>query len=192
MRKTGLILLFLLLLTACGKEAEEVNENRVEINQDGVMTVTSVDHMEADYFDARELRQMVEEEIAAYAPDAEEAPISIKKCSASGERFSLIMRYDSYEDYCAFNDLPAYYGTLELALQSSVISGEELLWNPDRSLQTTAAELADTGSYGLFVFAEASAVEMKKPVLYHGGASEMTGEGAFVTEDSRAYFIFAM
>ena len=107
-----LCVMALLLLGGCQKrQVENSAGSRMEFQKKGVIKVTSIESFEREYYDEKELEQIIEE-------TAEEVGkgVKINKFGVKNGLATLIVTYQSDDDYRAFNDVRLFYGTVEEAL----------------------------------------------------------------------------
>ena len=109
---TAYLLVCTLLLVGCGKrQVENSAASRMEFQNKGVIKVTSVESFERDYYDEKELEELIEEK----ADDVGKG-VKINRFSVKGGLATLIITYKTDEDYRAFNEVALFYGTVEEAL----------------------------------------------------------------------------
>ena len=108
----GLLLIF--LLSACGRKEETEwipTDTSLIAGQDGTLTEMIFDQLDRSYYRASELNEQVLELVKAYNADHPDA-IVMDEMTEEGNRIVLTLHYKSWEDYTAFNQIPAYNGSV--------------------------------------------------------------------------------
>lgn len=117
MRKLSLTLaaLFLLFaLTACG-EKEAVKEAGLVIAKDGTVTCVLRDSFEKDFYDLKDLEDMIRLEVSTYNQTKGGQSIELESLELIDRDCVAVMKYGSYEDYALFSEVPLFVGTVKEA-----------------------------------------------------------------------------
>ena len=115
-----LIFLFSFLLCACGqKQVEEVEwvprDTSLIEEEDGTLTEMIFDQLDRSYYSQSELQAQVQAAINEYNSSAKAtgpSAISMDEIVSEGYNIVLTLHYASWKDYQAFNDIPAFYGSM--------------------------------------------------------------------------------
>lgn len=119
----------------------------VEFSKKGALTVTYVESFDKSYYDEAELQSQIDSEIAAYNEE-NGVRVSQESLTVEGGTATLVMSYDSAEDYQSFNDQEMFWGTLEEAenhgYDLSGLSGQTNATDETETFgEGTARELAE-------------------------------------------------
>ena len=128
-----LIILISSLLCACGqkqlKEVEWVPQDTSLIEEeDGTLTEMIFDQLDRSYYSASELQSQVQAAVKEYnsGPKAT-GPTAIMADEIVTEGYDIVLtlHYASWKDYQAFNNIPAFYGSmLEAEMAGFRFSGD--------------------------------------------------------------------
>ena len=99
----------ILLLTGCHRNGfGTAAVNTAEFSDKGSIRVTSVEPFDISLYSERELREMIDEEIAA----AGSSNVSMESLSVKDNVATLVMDYASSDAFCRFNEgVRMFYGT---------------------------------------------------------------------------------
>ncbi len=92
--------------------------NAISINEDGTITEIVQEELDASYYDAAELQNMITAEVQNYNKEnrgsEEDAadPVTVKSYEVDDRKVTLKMEYASAQDYAQFNNVEFYYGSL--------------------------------------------------------------------------------
>jgi len=106
----------LFAFSSCGK-APASDATVFRLNKDGSVTHIIVEKNE-DSIDQEELTAYINSQINAYGTGEEENPVELKSCRADINGITIEMQYASINDYAAFNNVPAFDGSLEEAVKN--------------------------------------------------------------------------
>ena len=114
MRKTWGFLFALtaaLFLAGCNGKFEPT-ESTIHITSRGEVQSAIMESFDKDYYDYEELSESVQKEVSAYCLDAnKEDAITVESLSLEAGEVSLLMNYQTVDDYVAFNDVILFAGT---------------------------------------------------------------------------------
>lgn len=153
MRKLSLTLAALLLLfslTACS-EKETVKEAGLAIAKDGAVTCVLRDSFEKDFYDLKDLEDMIRLEVSAYNQTKGGQGIELESLELIDRDCVAVMKYTSYEDYASFSEVPFFVGTVKEA----VAAGMDLnvtLTEPGKENTVGKEELEALADYFLVVW----------------------------------------
>lgn len=119
-RKTaaaGLLMAGIALLGGCEmlqhqEKWEPKEPAAVSIGEEGTVTETIQEELDQVYYDAEELRSMIDSEVAAYNSGHGENAVQVISYEAANGQVKLVMEYASSEDYSEFNNIEFYYGSM--------------------------------------------------------------------------------
>jgi len=118
MKKIGFILICMFLMTSlCGCAGSESSEEvtKVSIDKNGKITSTIVETLDKDYYDADELKTMIDTQIKEYNTQAGEEKITLDSADMNPEKVVVKISYADDESYAAFNDMTFFTGSVEEA-----------------------------------------------------------------------------
>lgn len=122
MRKLALALaaLFLLCsLTACEGE-ETVNEAGLAIAKDGTVTCILRDSFEKDFYNLEDLEEMIRLEVSTYNQEKGGQGIELESLELLDGDCIAVMKYQTYEDYISYNEIPLFVGTVKEAAAAGI------------------------------------------------------------------------
>ena len=192
MRKMNIIMLVVLLiagmslLTGCGFN-KSIDSNTIIIQKDGSILGVIVEVFDKDYYDADELQQKVQNDIAEYNSTAGADSIVIDKFEVTEQKkVSLYLKYKTFKDYADFNEKDLFVGTVsdayeagrDFAEMTSVSNQSEILSSED---------ILEKGTSKLVAFEEQVNVKVNGKITYmSGGVNQIDkkevsaeGEGPF-------------
>lgn len=117
MRKLWLALLTLSMVfsvAGCGQE-QTVSEAGVTVEKDGTITSVLTDSFEKDFYDLEDLRDMIRLEASAYNQEKGGERIGLESLEMNGSNCVAVMKYQSFEDYAEYNEVPFFAGTVKEA-----------------------------------------------------------------------------
>lgn len=98
------------LLSGCSKKTD-VDTNTVFIEKKGQIVSVDIEALDKDYYDEAELESYITDHVAEYTAENGET-IEMASFEVADGIAKLQMKYDSYEDYTAFNGIELYTGTV--------------------------------------------------------------------------------
>lgn len=108
---------FVLLLTGCGSKFEPT-ESTVFITSKGIVKSAVIESFDQSYYDFDELYKDVETTVKTYCLDKNEELVTMQSLTEENHEVSLLMEYQSVEDYAAFNDVLLFSGTFAEAVDA--------------------------------------------------------------------------
>lgn len=84
----------------------------ISIDEDGVITEIIQEKLDAAYYDAAELQNMVNSEVGDYNAENGADSVKVGEFETAEGSVSLTMEYASAEDYAQFNNVEFYYGSM--------------------------------------------------------------------------------
>ena len=105
-----------MLLTGCellDQDTWQPQESAaISIDKEGSITEIIHETLDAAYYDAAELENMIYSEVADYNVSHGEDVIQVDTFEAEGKDVNLVMKYASAEDYARFNNTEFFYGSM--------------------------------------------------------------------------------
>lgn len=117
-RKAAIIfsmVLSLSLLVGCGNKLE-VEESTVYVDKDGSVISVDIESFEKDYYDEKELKEYIDEEIDAYTSENGKKSVKLQDVSVEDSVATLKLEYETATDYTNFNGIELYTGTVVKAM----------------------------------------------------------------------------
>lgn len=118
-----LVLAIISLLTGCGNKFEPT-ESTIYITSKGVVQSAIMESFDKAYYDFEELTEDIEKEVKSYNLDVNEEVITIESLTQGNGDVTLIMEYQTVEDYTAFNEVILFNGTYEEAIKAGYVAEE--------------------------------------------------------------------
>lgn len=122
MRKLWLALLTLSMIfsiTGCGQE-QAVTEAGVTIEKDGTITSVLSDSFEKEFYNLEDLRDMIQLEASVHNQEKGGERIRLESLEMNGSNCVAVMKYQSFEDYAEYNEVPFFSGTVKEAEEAGI------------------------------------------------------------------------
>lgn len=84
----------------------------ISIDKEGTITEIIQEKLDAAYYDAAELQNMVTSEVSDYNAQNGEDSVKVSKFEAADGSVKLTIEYASAKDYAQFNNVEFYYGSM--------------------------------------------------------------------------------
>ncbi|MCD8156893.1 MAG: hypothetical protein LUD53_05595 [Clostridiales bacterium] len=97
------------LLASCGSTS--VTENTVELKKDGTVVEYTVEDFSESYYDADELTEFVDAQVASYLEDSD-ATVEVKKNEVEEQTAWVTIEYDSMDTYADFTGTACFSGSV--------------------------------------------------------------------------------
>lgn len=118
-----LLLTGTMILAGCGQKFEPT-ESTIFVTSKGVVRSAIMESFEEDYYNFEELKSDVEAAVQSYCSDGNEGAVVVESFAEENDVVTLMMQYQTAEDYSAFNDMILFSGTLAEAEDAGYIPGE--------------------------------------------------------------------
>lgn len=128
-----------LFLMGCSDKFEPT-ESTIYITSKGEVKSALMEDFEKAYYDFEELSEAVAEEVRAYNLDVNAEVVTLESLTEGAGEVTLLMNYQTVEDYIAFNEVLLFNGTYAEAVAAG--------YNP-AELYDTEGMLADLDSANL-------------------------------------------
>ena len=109
-----------LVMSGCGSKFEPT-ESTIFVTSKGKVQSAVMESFERAYYDFDELYKEIEKEVKAYCLDKNEELVIVNSLIEEDDTVSLLMEYQSAEDYAEFNDVLLFSGTFEEAVNAGYI-----------------------------------------------------------------------
>lgn len=129
------------LLSGCGQEFEPT-ESTIFITSKGLVHSAIIESFDKSYYDFDELYEEVENEVKAYCLDQNEEVVTINSLVKENDSVTLMMDYQTVEDYVEFNDILLFSGTFSEAAAAGYLP-EELFDAEGNSAEVDPEKLGD-------------------------------------------------
>ncbi len=165
-RVIAFALFIILCLSGCGaNEAPEDTETTLYMNRDGSVTNVVVEPFSEDEYALEELEQMVRDMASVYNGENGSGRVRCQSVTAADEMVRVVMKYQSAEDYAAFNHTDCFFGSVEDALAEGYAKNATLK-NTHGSNMVTGEGIADMARYRMAVVTEPVVVKTYESILY--------------------------
>ncbi|MBE5869823.1 MAG: hypothetical protein E7294_00965 [Lachnospiraceae bacterium] len=163
-KKTAGMVIILLMLTACAKEAP-VDTNTVSVEKDGTVKTTLIEDFTQSYYNADELKKMIDEEVAAYNKEAGADKVTVATFEPTKDKVRLELDFADSDDYAKFNSREFFVGT---AAQAQAL-GIEIpdLTDAQTGATISSGKLLENSSCKMVVTDEAQDVRIPGKILYY-------------------------
>ena len=183
------ICLFFVSLTGCGS-SNEITTNTLSIGKGGSITQTIVEDFSADTYDIEEFNQMNQQEIEEYNTQAGAENISVEKSQTDGNTITVVIKYQSANDYYGFNHEALYVGTIDQAKTAGYDMSIPLKSVKDESV-LTKEEIEENGDRYVAIVTEPVDVRTFGTILYiSDGVTYVDKKLVTVSGESAAYIVF--
>lgn len=198
-----LALCVILSFSSCRRTAN-ADVSTLYIDEDGYIEQLIVEPRDdEDDFSQEELEDYITETLASYTEQTgteensgeegqttetgaeDEEPISLISCSVETGTVRIRLRYVSWRDYAAYNQVPCFIGTVEQA-QSEGYSFDAGFADRDGENVSTEEVLQSPGERRVVILQESAAVEIPGTILYHTENVTVTGTRAAVVGEADA------
>ena len=115
--KFWLVVSLTFLVTGCGNEFEPT-ESMIHVTSKGEVQSAVIESFDEPYYDFEELSDDVNDAVKMYCLDKNEESVTVTSLTEANETVSLIMNYQSVEDYAEFNEVLLFAGTLAEAIEA--------------------------------------------------------------------------
>ena len=129
-----LVLASAILLMGCGQKFEPT-ESTIFVTSKGVVKSAIMESFDKSYYDFDELYKSVEKEVKVYCLDNIEETVTLTSLTEENDSVTLLMDYQTVEDYANFNEVLLFSGTFAQAV------AEGYLPDPLHDVEGITAEL---------------------------------------------------
>lgn len=146
----------------------QYDSSTAEFRKNGSIRVTSVESFDEDYYDAGELKNMIQEAVSSYNQEKGGSGVSRKYFRVADKTAVVVLDYQSAEDYQDFNGTPLFMGTVGDA-QSEGYDFESIMAavsHEDSSRILNQATLDQLTDNEVIILTEQVNVVMPRGILY--------------------------
>ncbi len=113
-----------MLLVGCDGKFEPT-ESTIFVTSKGKVKSALMESFEEPYYDFEELSENIEREVKSYCLDVNrEEAVVVESLVEENDQVTLLMNYESAEDYMNFNEVLFLYGTYESAVDAGYAAAE--------------------------------------------------------------------
>lgn len=174
-----------------GTSATDFTSSTAEFFRDGSIRITSIESFDQDYYDEDELKETITDALNEYGKGVSRDSLNVSDGAAT-----LVLTYDSAEDYVSFNDTDLFIGTVSEAEEAgydfqSIMSAVS---QEDTSKILNQATLDQLPDNEVIILCEKVDVVTYKSILYatsNLGVTDETHASAIddISEDTPAIII---
>ena len=176
-------LLICMSFMACSNES--VMEPALKINKNGQVTSILVEEFDKNYYDIKELEDMIRLEISEYNQDKGEERISLTGIEVIEGMVKAEMQYLDYSDYAAFNDTELFWGTVETA-DTSGLNLNHVFVEAGGDNTISPEQIRELTEYHVVMWQGNMPVEVPGKILYHTGELTLLGSKKIISEPDLA------
>jgi len=156
-----------MLLYGCGSSNTDLSETTVIVEKNGKVTDAIVESFDKDYYDAAELEDMVNKELASYQKltgSKDSAVLSDFKVEDKVANVGL--EFATAVDYASFNDVAFFFGTISEAYAAGYDLDVILKSTSEEETIGKDALMEEMGSYHMIVSGEPIRIKTYGKILY--------------------------
>lgn len=184
------ICLLFVFLTGCG-EVSLQNGTNLQLEKDGGVTVTYIEEFPSDYYSVEELKLMNQAEVDDYNAKHSVPVVEIIDTQTDGNKLTLIMHYNSVDDYGEMNDVVLFGGTVGQAAASGYDLHREFV-EVKSDEKVSEINLDELSMNHIMIIDEAATIHTYSKILYvtEGVVVSQDKKMATVTGEDRAVIVF--
>lgn len=118
-----LLLAGTILLTGCSQKFEPT-QSTIFVTSKGTVKSAIMESFEEEYYNFEELKNDVEKMVQDYCKETSENAVVVESFTEENDAVTLMMQYETVQDYNDFNDMVLFSGTLLEAEDAGYIPGE--------------------------------------------------------------------
>ncbi len=191
----ALVLFTALLAVGCGKK-DKAAETTLYIEKNGEVTEAIVESWDESFFDEKDLKSDINDEIKDFKSINKDASISMENLEIEDKKARVSMKYDSIASYSGFNKVDAFQGTIsEAQSQGYTFDGEYI--STDKKPSITVDELDGSNKYCVVILSENQKISTDFKILYASDNVKVSGNKKTADidikkedADSLAYIIY--
>ena len=175
-----IVLALLCLVTGCGKKeiADTDQVSTIKVEKKGAVEGTIIEDFDEPYYDEKELEEKIDQTISEYNGTAGKNHVELKECKKIENAVSVVIRYETSEDYKDFNHVDFFYGTISEAYDA----GYDLnltLTEVKSGAKAGKEDLMAMGDKHIVITSEQERISCYDNILY-------TGDGMTIVNDKEA------
>lgn len=194
-RAVTILWVMLLGLCGCAKKEETLtaDTDTIILNEEGSVTGYITGEFDENRYSFEDLQAMIDSEIEAYCAQTTEGAIVLDKSELLEGILTVVMTYQSAQDYSDFNQEVFFYGTIEEAVQEGY-DLQELSMRDASDLSVTVGreELETMADSYILITEDPSNIRNSRKVMYIGLNDELVNDREVDTNDEEEmhYVIF--
>lgn len=198
MSKKGCSYLFCLLLTGllvfvgCGQEdklsIENVKDNTVLIRADGTVDQYITGTFDKEYYSERDLKDFAEEKIKDYNKRKDGKKISLVSVDVQKKVASMLMEYESVEDYITFNSLEGSFMTVAEAKLAGILP--ETLSTIENGTEVSLDKVKLGEEWYVFSLSADTNIKVSGTMKYYSNAILLNPSAVKAEANKTAFVIF--
>lgn len=166
-------------MTACGNTTG-AEGSVITVSKDGTVTDTIREPFDQEYYSQQELQDEVLKAVASYNSRVGNEAVTVSKVQVDGSVTDVEMKYQSVEDYAAFNRETFFIGTPAQARLAGFDLNKVYSAVSDPSKTMGMAELFNTDGVLVLITDTTQTVVMSHKILY-------TSDGVEVADHAKAF-----
>ena len=155
------IFVMALVMSGCGSKFEPT-ESTIFVTSKGKVQSAVMESFEQAYYDFDELYKEIEKEVKAYCLDKNEELVVVNSLVEENDTVSLLMEYQSAEDYAEFNDVLLFSGAFEEAVNAGFVP--EVLYTAEG--EYAEIDLEEHGNLKVIITEESVCVQTSGKISY--------------------------
>lgn len=167
-----------ILICGCGSQNADINETTLIVNKNGKVTDAIVESFDTAYYNADELRSMIDEELDEYrklSGSKENAVLSDFEVVQGVAR--VLIEFASPEDYASFNGVSFFYGTISEAYEAGYDLDVTLKGSAGQEI-IGKTELMDMGKNHIIIVSEPIRIQTYGKILFSTANVDLLEEKA--------------
>lgn len=189
-----LTILIMAVFAGCSMKAFDADEDTVYVQKKGTVIGAIVEKFEKDYYDAEELEEMINSEVAEYNGTTERKSLEVASFEVASKMVKLFINYETAEDYAAFNKTDFFTGTVDEAVTAGYEFDGKFTDAKDKDASVNAKkDILKQAEYNVVILEEQINVQIDGEILYVSENTELLAKNlAKVAEGSEglAYIVY--
>ncbi len=182
-----LLSVFVLLFTGCSKK-DDYRETTIKILKKGKIENDITETFNESYYDAKELKEMMDEEVASYNRlTGTEDSVEVSSLKVEDGMVNAVIIYNSSTDYAGFNNVTFFYGSVDEAKSKGYDLNINLV-SPTDNDRINGQMLDSMGDSKMIIWSEPVLVKSQEEICYISANVEYVDENsARMSSDSSGY-----
>jgi hypothetical protein len=168
--------------------SNQVDTNTVSVDKKGVVTETIIEDFTEAYYDADELKEMVDKEVSDYNTKAGQDNVTVTEYEVADGKVTLTRTFASYKDYAELNGKAFFVGTVAEAYDAGYSFADTT--SADGSTTLSKTSILEKGDSKIVICEEAKDIKVSGKITYMSDAVVLKdNKTATVTEDGELAYI---
>lgn len=166
----AVMLACIMILVGCGnaKAEEPITVSTISISKDGHITYFMVEDFSEDYYDIKEIEEMLSEEITQFNEEHGKEEISIESVGMAedgSQNIVIELTFLNADDFSKYIGTDIFYGTMEEAIQEGYEISDNLI---DVKKKTTVSlnEITHQDSRHILILEDTLLIKLPLKVVY--------------------------